>query len=88
MDQALQKVYQVIANKLENLLFAHQQQDSKKLIMKILEKINTLMIIIIERTKSIRKNISLRKYIYFYFLKGLRLLSTLKLEDLYIILII
>ena len=88
MDQALQKVYQAIANKLENLLFAHQQQDSKKLIMKILEKINTLMIIIIERTKSIRKNISLRKYESFYFLKGLRLLSTLRLENLYIILII
>ena len=67
MDQALQKVYQAIANRQENLLFAHQQQDSKKLNMKILEKINTLNTIIIERTKSIRKNISLRKYENFTF---------------------
>ena len=67
MDQALQKVYQAIANRLENLLNAHQQQDSKKLIMKILEKINTLNTIIIERTKSIKKNISLRKYENFTF---------------------
>ena len=67
MDQALQKVYQAIANRQENLLFAHQQQDSKKLIMKILEKINTLINITIERTKSIKKNISLRKYENFNF---------------------